>query len=520
MLRGGARPIQFHGLPPTLRLREPGVPYLGAPGHASWDRPDRIRLINREVGFGEGIDWDWSGEGPLWAYHLHQFDWARCPGPSPQDRLGAMLDWIERHRRGIGWEAGPISLRTFSWIKLLTTPGALPDDRTSRAAICASMASQLATLAKNLEIHLLANHYLWNLLALTLAGAAFEGEEADRWLAHQSALRDQLEEQVLSDGAHYERSPMYHALLLENLLDLVNVAGSAPARVSEDLLALLRAKAGRMLGAARVWTHPDGEIALFGDSAFGIAHTPEELERYAEGLGIEAVGPYRAGVLDAAGYVRLSAGPFTLIASVAGPMPAYQPGHAHCDALSFELSVGADRIVTDTGVAEYLPGELRDASRATSGHATLRIGDAEQAEIWAAHRIGGRPEVTLVSVDPGTRAEAVCSGWATPRTQQRRIFEVGEGSVAIHDQLTGPATSVRLHLPFAPDLVPRLEGSRVAMHLPRGGQLSIKLPQGVRWAVIRTPYFPEFGKAIERRALLGEAESLPSASWRFTVAGG
>ena len=124
------------------------------------------------------IDWDFKGEGPLWAYHLHQFDWARCPEPSPQDRLGAMLDWVERHPRGIGWDAGPISLRTFSWIKLLTTPGALPDDPTSRAAICASLASQLATLERNLEIHLLANHYLWNLLALVLAGVAFEGEEA------------------------------------------------------------------------------------------------------------------------------------------------------------------------------------------------------------------------------------------------------------------------------------------------------------------------------------------------------
>jgi hypothetical protein len=411
-------------------------------------------------------------------------------------------------------------LRTFSWIKLLTTPGALPDDRTSRVAIFASMASQLATLAKNLEIHLLANHYLWNLLALTLAGAAFEGGEASRWLAHQSALRDELEEQVLFDGAHYERSPMYHALLLENLLDLVNVADSAPARVSEEVLALLRAKAGRMLGAARVWTHPDGEIALFGDSAFGIAHAPGDLERYAGGLGIEAVGPDRAGVLDAAGYVRLAAEPFTLIASVAGPMPAYQPGHAHCDALSFELSVGADRVVTDTGVAEYLPGKLRDVSRATSGHATLQIGDAEQAEIWAAHRIGGRPAVALLDVDPGRRAEASCSGWATPRVRHHRSFEVGDGSVAIHDHLEGPALPVRLHLPFAPDLVPRLEGSRVAMHLPRGGRLRIELPQGVRWGVVRTPYFPEFGKTIERRALLGEAESLASASWRFSVDGG
>jgi uncharacterized heparinase superfamily protein len=474
-------------------------------------------LINREVRFQGAIDWDFKGEGPLWAYHLHQFDWARSPEPSSQDRLGAMLDWIECHPRGTGWDAGPISLRTFSWIKLLTTPGVLPDDAASRAAICASLASQLATLAKNLEVDLLANHYLWNLLALVLAGVAFEGEEADRWLAHEPALRDQLEEQVLADGAHYERSPMYHSLLLEHLLDLVNLAESAPARLSEQLLSLLRAKAGQMIGALQVWTHPDGEIALFGDSAFGIAQTPRGLEHYAAGLGVEAAGPARTGVLNAAGYVRLAAEPFTLIASVAGPMPAYQPGHAHCDALAFELSVGADRVVADTGVAEYIPGELRNASRTTSAHATLQIGDEEQAEIWAAHRIGGRPSVELISVDPGRRAEAICAGWATPRVLHRRVFEVDEASVAIHDQLTGPAAAVRLHLPLAPGLVPHLDGWRAVIHLPRGPQLRIELPQGLRWRVTRIPYFPEFGRTIERHALLGEADSLASASWRFTV---
>ena len=65
-----------------------GFPTSEPPRHASWEGPGRIRLINREVRFQGEIDWDFQGEGPLWAYHLHQFDWARCPEPSPQDRLG------------------------------------------------------------------------------------------------------------------------------------------------------------------------------------------------------------------------------------------------------------------------------------------------------------------------------------------------------------------------------------------------------------------------------------------------
>ena len=34
----------------------------------------------------------------------------------------------------------------------------------------------------------------------------------------------ELPEQILADGGHFELSPMYHALVLEDLLDLVNIA--------------------------------------------------------------------------------------------------------------------------------------------------------------------------------------------------------------------------------------------------------------------------------------------------------
>ena len=37
-------------------------------------------------------------------------------------------------------------------------------------------------------------------------------------------LLRELKEQVLNDGMHYERSPMYHLIILERLLDALNFA--------------------------------------------------------------------------------------------------------------------------------------------------------------------------------------------------------------------------------------------------------------------------------------------------------
>jgi len=516
-LRGRPHATRIAGPPPTLALKAPDTPFLGAPAHAYTDGWRRFRLLNREVVFSDRPDWDHAGEGPLWAYHLHQFDHARRSTLAPEARRALMLDWIARHERGIGWDAGPISLRSLSWIKLLLGRGALPADAAGHEAIRRSLASQLETLAGALETHLLANHYLSNLVALVFAGLAFEGPLATRWLAHEGRLREQLDEQVPADGLHFERSPMYHALMLEHLLDVLNLAQALGQRAPGGLVPALREAAARMLGALAVMTHPDGGIALFADSAHGIAHAPAALSAYARRLGVEPRPPARPGLLAHGGYVRLGRGPFVLIASVAGPSPAYQPGHAHCDALSFELSVGRDRVVADTGVYEYVPGALRDLSRATRSHATLEIGGAEQAELWAAHRIGGRPRVALVAHEPGLGAEATCAGWATPDTLHRRRFSMSESTLEIADAVEGAPSPVRLQLPLAPGMEPRLEGARAHLRLPSGGWLRVDLPANLSWTIERAPYFPEFGRREERAVLVARAPRLEAARWRFSL---
>ncbi len=502
--------------PPELRLAAPCVPFPGPAPHVGLEPPARIRLLNRELDAGAGFDWDFAGHGRLFAYHLHHFEWLRMPC-GPELRARAILDWSERHRAGVGWDPEPIGLRSLAWLKLLATPGALPSDAALRARIGRSLAQQLDTLAGRLETHLLANHYLFNLLALATAGHAFEGAAPARWRARAAPLASELAEQVGPDGAHYERSPMYHSLALERVLDLVNVLRARPDAARADLLDALAACAARMLRALRVLVHPDGQIALLGDSAFGIAQPPAALESYAAALGIAAAADEPAGVLRDAGFVRLAAGPFVLIASVGGPRPSYQPGHAHCDALSFELSVAGGRVVTDTGVYEYVEGARREASRATRSHATLEIDGQEQAEVWGAHRVGGRPAVALRALEPGRRAEASLRGWSRPRIEVRRAFEVENGEVRLVDEVTGATRSVRLTLPLAPGVSGTLERGAARLATSGGRALRLELPAGVAWRLERSPYYPEFGRDGERSALIGEAPRLARAVWRLRV---
>lgn len=521
-LRGVGAPVDLPGSTPALGVSGSAVPFPGPAVHARLEPGPQISLLGLRVDFGNGIDWEFTREGPLFAYHLHQFEHARADSADPDLRLASIVDWIRSHPRGIGWDPHPLSLRILAWGKLLLTGGALPPDVDARTAMRASLARQAETLSRHLEVRLQANHLMSNLIGVVFAGLLFEGARADRWLALHRRLEREIGRQILTDGLHEERSPMYHALLLENLLDLLNLARAAGTRAPASLTATLERTTGSMFDALSLLCHPDGEIALFGDSAFGIAQHPARLRTYADALGV-AVGRVSAsGLLPRSGYARLASDDFTLIASLAGPAPAHQPGHAHCDALSFELSCGDRRVVTDTGVYEYRPGERRRLSRATASHATIEVDGREQAEIWAAHRIGGRPKVVLEAVEPGLRAVASCRSWSTPDTLHRREFAVRDRAIEIRDSLVGRRRPVRLSLPLAPGLEPRLshdpDGATLA-HVPLAGgrRIRIALPAAADWRIDRADCYPEFGRVVSRACLVGLSNDFETGTWRFEL---
>jgi uncharacterized heparinase superfamily protein len=311
---------------------------------------------------------------------------------------------------------------------------------------------------------------------------------------------------------------MLHAELLEGVLDWLNALRAVGRPEARELEELLAETAGAMLGAHAVWTHPDGEIALLGDSALGAAHPLAALAAYAEALGVAARSPARAHVLDAAGVVKLERGPFALIFTAAAPAPLWTPAHAHCDALSFELSVGGERVVADTGVADFAEGPRRDLARATRAHATVEVNGAEQAELWGADRIGGRPDVGLVRVEPGASVEAVCAGWSTPAVLHRRTVRLEDARLALEDRFDLPAERARLVLPLAPGVAVRLEGARAALALRSGRRLDVALPENARWRLERGPCFVELDGESERAVLVGEAARLAAADWCILLA--
>jgi uncharacterized heparinase superfamily protein len=313
------------------------------------------------------------------------------------------------------WEPYPLSLRIVNWVKRLDRPS----DR-----ILASLAVQADYLSRTVEHHLLANHLFVNAKALVFAGV-FLCE--DRWLRQGlQILEREIPEQVLMDGGHYERSPMYHSLILEDLLDLVNLGRAYPG-----LLPDFAEPATRMLIWLDRMTHPDGEIAFFNDAAFRVAAPPCELHAYATRLGIASA----SCPLSDSGYIRLENAHTVVLFDAAPIGPNYQPGHAHADTLSFELSHRGRRLVVNSGTSTYENSPERHRQRGTAAHNTICVDRRDSSEVWAAFRVGRRARPFAVSTDHRTWAEAAHDGYK-PVIHRRRL-ELHSERLVVTDSIKG-----------------------------------------------------------------------------------
>lgn len=430
--------------------------------------------------------WNEAGVPRLWLYNLHYFDYLDLSAPSARDQ--ELIDqWIKDNRpvMGVGWEPYPISLRVVNWIKWGIAGGQLAQSATTSIAI------QLHALEQMLEYHLLGNHLWANGKALVFGGLYFTGEASDRWLQKGlDIIGVELQEQILGDGGHFERSPTYHAIVLEDLLDLISLFQAYGREVPVEW----RSSARSMVEWLSVMTRPDGKPPLFNDAAYGISPALTAIRSYAERLGLDVAQSLPAGMyfLQDTGYFRYTSEHYTLFGDVGAIGPDYIPGHAHADTFSFELFANGLPIVVDVGTSTYEPGARRLYERGTSAHNTVQIGSIDQSEVWGSFRVGRRAKV----IDLQTSSETVYAahtGYRHIGAVHRRQFLFGPRTIRIIDQVERDACYLpavaRLH--FAPDIRVILEDNVIT-----AGPLRISIANAHHVSLFDYDYAPEFNHRI------------------------
>lgn len=464
---------------------------------------DSFRFLNSERRLATPHDWNRPDWPKLWLYNAHYFD--DLGADTAAERIDWHRDliarWIAENppAAGAGWEPYPTSLRIVNWIRWVLA-GNTPDP-----ALLNSLATQARWLSRRLEFHLLGNHLWANAKALVFAGTFLAGDEAAGWQCTGLALlRRELNEQILADGGHFERSPMYHTIVLEDLLDLVQLAQIFPGSVAAADVSDWRAAAQRMLRWLAAMTHPDGGITFFNDAALGIAPDLAALLDYARGLGIAAdVGQLDAvTVLQDSGYVRAQLGPAVLFADTGPVGPDYLPGHAHADTLSCELSLHGQRLLINSGTSTYEPGPERARQRGTAAHNTVVVDAQDSSEVWGAFRVARRARPMELSVESSAdRLQFGCShdGYRRlpGRIVHRREWQLDLHGLTITDTVdrAGRDAVARFHL--HPQI--RVAGDN-ALLLANGVRVQWRCDDGVARLVPST-WHPQFGMTVDNQCL-------------------
>lgn len=459
--------------------------------------------------------WNNPAYSKLWLYNLHYHDDLNAAGADDRAALCRYLieRWIAENPpfEGNGWEPYCLSLRIVNWVKWLSRCGKTDVD----CDLLRSLATQVDALEQQLEFHILANHLFANAKALVFAGIYFGGERGDAWLRKGlKLLGAELEEQFLDDGGHYERSPMYHAILLWDVCDLLQLQEHAQLSSLSERASKWRNILANGLGWLEKMVHPDGDIAFFNDATFGIAPTLEDLERYCSKLGVN-VGEephedmnWSVTHMKASGYVAVDhSGKHRALIDTAEIGPKYQPGHAHADTLSFELSLFGQRVFVNSGTSQYGIGPEREYQRGTRAHNTVEVDGENSSEIWAGFRVARRacPRDVLVNLnDDMVRVSASHDGYrrlaGKVLTTRTWVFE--DCGIQIFDELRGDYTSAVSRFYCHPTIVvTQLNESEISLSLPQGQEVRFSAEGASMLRVVESAWHREFGLSAQNSCI-------------------
>lgn len=438
--------------------------------------------------------------------------------------LAHLREFLERVPPGTGdaWEPYVVATRLLNLVVAgeLLSPVADADGRAFlEHRLPVHLARHARFLTASLELHLLGNHLFTDGAALFVAGCALHARGAGLWLGlGRTIVERSIVADVLPDGGHAERSPMYAALYLDQLM-LVRAAAQASGVDEPEGSSSATYRLAKFLEDI---AHPDGDIPLLGDSALGEAPLPADLAG-AAGIGPRSLRAALYGIcnqrdpLPASPELRLF--PETGVAVIrrgdehlvldAGPLgTSDQPGHAHADALSFDLSHQGRRFIIDAGAGHYEVDEARAYFRGPFGHNTVSVDGEGADELWSAFRAGSRGAVSSLEVNRAGRftilrgSVRAFRGWTHERLL---IFAPGDLLAAFDRVVEAGQAEVATHLHFSPGTRVELGGSTGEIRTP-SSSVSLDRLTGAAWRVHEGEHSPFRGWSSTR---MGVFEACP-----------
>ena len=467
--------------------------------------PNKLVFLNQEKAVSDHSIWGDANIDKLWLYHLHYHDVIHsCDGINEALSNAFIHRWIKENPPavGCGWEPYPISLRIVNWIKWIL------QGHEASAEMLHSLAIQSRYLCKRLEIHLLGNHILANAKALLFSGVFFEGKEAQYWFKKGLKLfNKELAEQILPDGGHFELSPMYHCIILEDILDVINLFKTYRKPVPTEWIM----NCEKMFSWLHHMCHLDGDISFFNDAALGMAPTLEAIKQYQERLSLNQKLPKQQSLMHLvdSGYCRIQRENILLLTDIGNIGASYQPGHGHADTLSFELSLAKQRIIVNSGTSCYAENAERLRQRGSKAHNTLVVDDHNSSAIWKSFRVAKRAKIHDLIINESKEKTVISAChdgyYSIGKIVHTRTWTVMNHAITIEDEVSGHGFhKIGLFFHLHPEIKMTQESDTIIKlyDLSHHYLATFELNHPMR--IVDSTYHPRFNVSIPNKMILAE----------------
>jgi uncharacterized heparinase superfamily protein len=370
-----------------------------------------------------------------WSRQLHSFGWLRHLRASDTtlSRTNARTlvdDWIKlaRHHDKVAWEPEITARRLTAWLS--QTPLVL--DGADIAFYRRFMRSMNAQTRYLRRVAFDGPPGLPRLrVMIALAAVALSMADQPRFLKQATRNLDlELVSQVLPDGGHVSRNP---GAIIDVLIDLLPLRQAFTARGQEPSRILVSA-IDRMMPMMRFFRQGDGTFTHFngmGDTA---------ADQLATVLAYDDIRGALPNNAPHSGYQRVEASGTILVVECGRPPPTQFSTAAHAGCLSFEMSVGRQRLIINCGVPRPGSTSMRRLARTTAAHSTATLNDRSSSRFLSRGSLGeliGEPIVggpTRVDVErrnmPGATVLALRhNGYVEPFriVHERRLSFYDEG---------------------------------------------------------------------------------------------
>ncbi|MCW2274907.1 putative heparinase superfamily protein [Rhodoblastus acidophilus] len=383
-------------------------------------------------------------------------------------------------------------------------------------------------LRRCLDVGLSGETQLLAATAMTSFALCSQGA-APQLKAASAALAEQLKLQVLPDGGPLSRNPQTLVDLLFELLPLRQAFAARGLPPPDDLLNAI----DRMTPALRMFRHGDGSLALFNGMSVTAPDRVATLLAYQDSRSAALVSAPHAG------YQRLAAGESLAIVDVGAPPPPLFSRNAHAGCLSFEYSLGRDRVVVNCGAPNRHRADLRATARLTAAHSTLTLDNTSSCIIAGRHGLERKFEGEIlfgptVACEREERPEEIAvtashDGYLKRfgLRHERRLALSADGAVLRgRDRLIGAGDPPDIPYALRFHLHPRIAASalyngRGALLVGAEGVLAFEaggLPVSIEESIFFAA--PEGPRPCAQLVIHGHASDIAEVSWSFRKQGG